>query len=85
MKGLLTPIPDGSYELKGFALDEARSVVLAYGVFNGTQTGEGGPVAATGNKLSADYVYSMEFSDGKIQHMTKIWNDGHSLKQLGWA
>jgi len=25
-------------------------------------------------------------ADGdKIRHMTKIWNDGISLKQLGWA
>jgi hypothetical protein len=30
-------------------------------------------------------VYVMEFADGKIRHMTKIWNDGFSLKQLGWA
>ena len=85
MKGLLTPIPDGRYELKGFAEDEARNTVLAYGVFHGTHTGEGGPVAATGNALAADYVYSMEFDGDKIRHMTKIWNDGHSLKQLGWA
>jgi hypothetical protein len=27
----------------------------------------------------------MEFDGDKIRHMTKIWNDGHSLKQLGWA
>jgi hypothetical protein len=44
MKGLLTPIPDGHYELKGFAADEARNTVLAYATFLGTQTGEGGPV-----------------------------------------
>ncbi|WP_193369536.1 ester cyclase [Pelagibius marinus] len=85
MRGLLTPIPDGDYELKGFAADEARNVVLAYGVFHGTHTGDGGPVAPTGRSLAADYVYSMEFDGGKIRHMTKIWNDGHSLAQLGWA
>lgn len=85
MRGLLTPIPDGDYELKGFAADEARNVVLAYGVFHGTHTGDGGPVSPTGKSLAADYVYSMEFDGGKIRHMTKIWNDGHSLAQLGWA
>ncbi len=85
MKGLLTPVPDGRYELKGFAADEGRSTVLAFGVFHGTQTGEGGPVPATGKTIAADYVYSMDFDGGKIRHMTKIWNDGHSLKQLGWA
>lgn len=85
MKGLLTPIPDGRYELKGFAADEDRSIVLAFAVFHGTQTGEGGPVAPTGASVGSDYVYAMEFAGGKIAHMTKIWNDGHALQQLGWA
>ena len=39
----------------------------------------------TGRRVSADYVYAMEFTDGKIRHMTKIWNAGWSLRELGWA
>ena len=39
----------------------------------------------TGKTIAADYVYAMELNGDKIRHMTKIWNDGHSLKQLGWA
>jgi len=85
MQGLLTPVPDGNYELKAFACDEERNIVIAAAVFHGTQTGDGGPVPATGKTIAADYVYTMEFDGGKINHMTKIWNDGHSLKQLGWA
>ena len=85
MKGLLTPIPDGRYELKGFAADEDRGGVLAFAVFHGTQTGEGGPVAPTGANVASDYVYAMEFAGGKITLMTKILNDGHALSQLGWA
>jgi len=27
----------------------------------------------------------MDFDGDRIRHMTKIWNDGISLKQLGWA
>jgi len=27
----------------------------------------------------------MQFDGDKIRHMTKIWNDAISLKQLGWA
>ena len=84
-KGILTPIPDGHYELKGFAADNDRNVVLAFSVFHGTQTGEGGPVPPTGKTVATDYVYSMAFEDGKIRHMTKIWNDGLALRQLGWA
>ena len=85
MRNLFTPIPDGRYELKFIAEDEARNSVAAYAVFHGTQTGEGGPVPATGNSIDADYVYHMEFDGNSIKHITKIWNDTVSLQQLGWA
>ena len=84
MKGLFTPVPDGQYELRSFAVDEARNNVSAYAVFKGTHTAEGGPVPPTGKTVAADYVYVMEFDDGRIKHMTKIWNDVASLQQLGW-
>jgi len=85
MKGLLTPIPDGKYELRAFAVDEDRNNVTAFAVFRGTHTGQGGPVPPTGKQIEADYVYVMQFEGDKIRHMTKIWNDGISLQQLGWA
>jgi predicted ester cyclase len=85
MKNLLTPIPDGHYELKFFAADDADESVAAVAVFHGTQTGPGGPGPATGNKIAADYVYYMVFDGERIKHMTKIWNDTISLQQLGWA
>ena len=83
MKDLFTPIPDGHYELKFFAADDARNSVAAFAVFHGTQTGPGGPVPPTGKKVEADYVYHMQFEGNKIKHMTKIWNDTISLQQLG--
>jgi predicted ester cyclase len=85
MKNLLTPIPDGHYELQFFAEDVERECVAAFAVFHGTQTGPGGPVEPTGNAISADYVYAMQFEGNLIRHMTKIWNDTISLQQLGWA
>ena len=85
MKGLLVPVPDGQYELRSLAVDEQRHNVAAYGVFRGTHTAEGGPIPATGKSVEADYVYVMQFEGDKIRHMTKIWNDAISLKQLGWA
>ena len=85
MKGLLTPLPDGRYEVKSFAADQERNNVTAYGVFSGTHTGEGGPCPPTGKSASSDYVYVMDFEDGRIRHMTKIWNDGVAMKQLGWV
>ncbi|MEM6275519.1 MAG: nuclear transport factor 2 family protein [Pseudomonadota bacterium] len=84
MKGLLVPIPDGHYELKSFSADEGRGVVTAFAVFHGTHSVDG-PVPATGQTAASDYVYAMEFDGEKIKHMTKIWNDGIALKQLGWA
>ena len=48
MKGLLTFMPDGRYEVKSFATDNQRDSVCAYGVFSATQTGEGGPCPLTG-------------------------------------
>ena len=85
MKGLFTPVPDGRYDLRAFAVDEERSTVMAFAVFHGTHTEEGGPVPPTGQHVEADYVYAIEFDGDKIRHMTKIWNDVHSLKQMGWA
>ena len=85
MKGILTLLPDAHYEVKSFAADTARNNVAAYGVFHGTHTGEGGPVPPTGRRVSTDYVYVMQFEGDKIAHMTKIWNAGLALKELGWA
>lgn len=85
MKGLFTPVPDGSYDLRSFAVDDARNTVTAFAVFRGTHTGPGGPVPPTGKRVEADYVYVMEFEGDRIRHMTKIWNDAISLQQLGWA
>ena len=84
MKGLFTPAPDATYEVRAFAVDDARQNVTAYGVFRATHTAAGGPVPPTGKRVEADYVYIMNFDGEKIRHMTKIWNDVHSLKQLGW-
>ena len=85
MKGLLIPVPDGRYVLTAFAADQARGIVVASAEFHGTQTGEGGPVPPTGKTVVSDYAYVIQFDGDKIRHMTKIWNDGHALRGLGWA
>lgn len=85
MKGLMTIMPDGRYEIRSFATDETRKNVSAYAVFSGTHTGQGGPVPPTGKSVASDYVYVMEFEGERIRHMTKIWNAGFALRQLGWG
>ena len=39
------------------------------------------PCPPTGKSTSSDYVYVMEFEDGKISHLTKIWNAGWAMSQ----
>ena len=85
MKGLLGFVSDASYVVRSFATDPERNNVCVYAVFSATHTGEGGPLPPTGKSTSTDYVYAMGFEDGKISHMTKIWNAGWALKDLGWA
>ena len=85
MKGIMTVLSDARYEVKSFATDTIRNNVAAYGVFHGAHTGEGGPVPPTGRRVSTDHVYVMQFDGDKIVHMTKIWNAGLALKDLGWA
>src|SRR5512144_1809754 len=72
MKGLMGFIPDGRYDLKSFAVDDARRNVCAYAVFSGTHTGQGGPCPPTGKRVASDYVYVMDFDGDRIRHMTKI-------------
>ncbi|MEQ9465476.1 MAG: ester cyclase [Haliea sp.] len=86
MKGLIAgPVPDASYEIRTFAVDEDRDQVLGFAIFRGTHTGDGGPVPPSGKAVETDYVYVMEFDRDRIRHMTKIWNDGYAMRQLGWG
>jgi hypothetical protein len=80
----MTVLPGATYAVKSFATDNERNSVCAYGVFSGTHTGPGGPNPPTGKTTHTDYVYVMEFDGDKIKHMTKIWNSGWALKELGW-
>jgi ketosteroid isomerase-like protein len=84
MKGLLTVLTDGRYKIVSFGTDLERNNVCVYGVFTGTHLANG-PCPPTGKTATTDYVYVMQFKDGKIAHMTKIWNSGAAFKQLGWA
>jgi len=85
MKNFMPVVPGSHYEVKSFATDVARNNVAAYAVFHATHAGPGGPIPPTGRSTSADYVYVMQFANDKIVHMTKIWNAGLTLKDLGWA
>jgi hypothetical protein len=38
----------------------------------------------TGKSTWTDYVYVMQFEDGTLKHLTKMWNAGWAMKELGW-
>jgi predicted ester cyclase len=85
MRALFSLLPDGKYELRSMGVDEDRGIVSAFSVFRGTHTGDGGPGPPTHKRAEAEYVYVMEFDSDRIRHMTKVWNDVHTMRQLGWA
>ena len=78
--------PDCSYTVKSTAWDGERKVCSHAAVFHATHTGSGGPCEATNKHADTDYFYQIEMDENnKVKSMLKIWNDGHCLKQLGWA
>ena len=85
LKGLLVAVPDGHYHMQSFSEDDGNRKVVVTSVFHGTHTVDAGMGAPTGKTVATDYAYVMDFEGDKIKHMTKIWNDGHALKQFGWA
>ena len=84
MKAMYTPMPNAHYEMRQFNFDEDSNSALAFAVFHGTHTGEGGPVSPTGNSTASHYVYHIVLDGDRIRHVTKIWNDGFALAELGW-
>ena len=82
---MVTVLPDARYAIEAFATDPTTSSVLVHAVFQGTHTGQGGPVPPTGQATSSDYVYVMRFDGPRIRHLIKIWNSGWALGELHWA
>lgn len=85
MAHLLQPLPDMRYEMLASCVDEGRQTFIGAAVFHATHTGEGGPVAPTGKSVASDYCYVIQFEDGLITDMKKIWNDGFAMREAGWA
>lgn len=85
LKGLYTFVSPATYDLEAFAVDDERGTVISYAVFHGTHSGQGGPLPPTNKSCATDYCYVMKFEAGRLRSMTKVWNDGFALKQLGWA
>ena len=35
--------------------------------------------------LKIDYVYVLFFEGQEIRHMTKVWNAGWTMREMGWT
>ena len=78
--------PGATYDLHAASWDEGTRTATFFATYLAKHTGEGGPVPPTGKETHSDYVYALTMnSDDKVQSMTKIWNDGWALRELGWA
>lgn len=80
------PLAGGSYRLHASGWDEANRTALFFATYSATHKGEGGPVPPTGRSVAAHYVYALRMNpEGKVEHMTKVWHSGWTMKALGWA
>ena len=78
--------PDAAFTVTSTAWDAERQCACHAAVFHATHTGAGGPCEATNKHADTDYFYQLQMNEqGQVVSMVKIWNDGHCLKQLGWA
>ena len=83
MKGLMSVLPDGRYEVKSFATDARGTTWPPTASSTARTPAPADPVPPTGRRTSTDYVYVMQFEGDKIVHMTKIWHAGLAMKELG--
>ncbi len=77
--------PEGKYELHTSSFDEGNNTAIFFATYHGKHTGEGGPVPPTNKETKSHYVYVVKVGDdGKVSHMTKIWNAPWAMTELGW-
>jgi len=85
--GFATGIAPGcSYKIHCTSCDEDTRMVSSFRTFTAKHTGEGGPVPATNKETNTDYCYIVKMDkENKVESLTKVWNDGNALRDLGWA
>lgn len=79
-------VPGYTYDVHYCAWDENTKTAMYFATFHATHTGPGGPVEPTNKTMHANYTYCAVMNeDNKITEMTKVWNDGYSMTEIGWA
>ena len=78
--------PGATYDLHVACFDESTRTAVFFATFHAKHTGEGGPVPPTNKETHTDYVYFLTMNDdSKVASMTKVWNSGWAIRELGWA
>ena len=78
-------MPGCSYSVHASAYDAETNTAIFFATFSGAHSGEGGPLPPTQKTTNTHYVYALKMNDdGKITHMTKIWNAPWALREVGW-
>eukprot|EP00470_Lotharella_oceanica_P007055 CAMPEP_0170184938 /NCGR_PEP_ID=MMETSP0040_2-20121228/35128_1 /TAXON_ID=641309 /ORGANISM="Lotharella oceanica, Strain CCMP622" /LENGTH=145 /DNA_ID=CAMNT_0010431159 /DNA_START=1 /DNA_END=438 /DNA_ORIENTATION=- len=90
MAGMTKIMPGSKYEIMFSGWDAARKKASIAATFSGTHSVTAPPEAklppATNKSTTSHYSYILEVGeDGKVKHVTKIWNAFYSAIELGWA
>ena len=59
---------DLKVKVKAISHDQDTDIVLIYGEIEGTVI-----ISPETMPMKTDYVYALNFEDGKIRHVSKIW------------
>jgi hypothetical protein len=78
--------PGCSATVHSVAWDADNKTAHYFATFHAKHTGDGGPLPATNQETNTHYNYVLVMNDDdKCVSMTKVWNDGYCLKEMGWA
>ena len=79
--------PDCKPTVHSTAWDAENKTLLYFATYTAKHSADGGPVSPpTNQETKTEYCYSIVMNDeGKCVQMTKVWNDGYALKELGWC
>lgn len=86
MAGLGTvTLAGSSFQIHTSSFDKENNTAMIFATFTGTHVGEGGPISPTNKTTNSHYVFVIKMnSEGKVEHITKIWNSSWAFRELGW-
>jgi hypothetical protein len=79
-------VPGATYDLHSSSFDEKTNTAVFFATYHAKHTGDGGPVPPTNKETNSHYVYILKMGDdGKVSHLSKVWNAPWAMNELGWT